>query len=332
MNQALAKKWTRELYFYQEQKGKEYYVHDFVINNHVDKNAEYVELYTEIYAKEREQPPEEKMSLGRKARYGQRYGIQRFASAPCFFSNTDTSAERVIYAIAKNEGGTDGKSGGYNAINTYDDAAMSVGLFHWNRVWLWDLLNKYKKGSPDGFDRLFVQKGLNIEGTDNKSKKFVVDDVSYTADTDVPGEPSGLRRLKLTYLFLRAAEDRAFQEAQRDCAKDWLDIVLDKTIRDKIIKDYITSEHGIALVLDVSVYRGRNSTHIKGMVNHAIDKVLNKNIADTPANWNDAVEQDIIDALVYYRSNRIERKNDMDRRTDEINNANLSKKRNSFKQ
>jgi hypothetical protein len=325
MNQALAKKWTRELYFYQEQKGKEYYVHDFVINNHIDKNAEYVELYTEIYAKEREQPPEEKMSLGRKARYSLRniwyYGIQRFASYPCFFSNTDTSAERVIYAVAKNEGSEGIDHGGYNAINAYDNVALSIGLFHWNRDKLRDLLYKYKKENEQNYNEYITKYGLTI----SESKLIEVDGFKVNI-----AQPEELRKLKIIYCFIKAAGDRDFQKVQKEFAEGWLSTVLEKRIRGKTIKDYITSEHGIALVLDVSVYKGPNSDLISEMVNHAIDKVLSKNIADTPANWNDAVEQDIINALNSFLDGNED--NQVPSRKNKINSANLNKKRNSFKQ
>jgi hypothetical protein len=140
-----------------------------------------------------------------------------------------------------------------------------------------------------------------------------------------------LRKLKFVYCFIKAAEDPVFQEVQKKCAEKWIeDKVLKKSIRGKTIGDYITSEHGIALVSDISVHKGPGSDLISGMVNDAIDKVLDKGILDSPASWKTAVEKDIINALSNYRINII-KDNDVVRRTNNINEANLNQERNSYK-
>jgi hypothetical protein len=139
-----------------------------------------------------------------------------------------------------------------------------------------------------------------------------------------------LRKLKFVYCFIKAAEDPVFQEVQKKCAEKWLDQILKYSIRGKIIKDYITSEHGIALLLDISVFRGKYIKYIVDVVNQVINKVLDKNIADTPANWNDNAESEIIKALIDIRIIKMG-KDDADKRIKNINEANLNKKRNSFK-
>jgi len=321
MNNALKEKWTREIYFYQKIGSDESYVNDLVINTET-----YVDKGIEIFAKEKNKT--EETFLGKKVYYQPQnlYGIQRYASAPSFYEQKNTSAERVIYAIAKNEGSIgDNYHGGYNAINTYDDAALSIGLFHWNNDYLWDLLSDYKKQYPQNYDMYITKYGLNISDNTGGVRKFLVDGNIVHSNFKNLGE---LRKLKFVYCFIKAATDPNFRSLQIKHAEIWIkkDIIETK-FRDKPRNVYITSEHGIALVVDLSVNAGHYSKLINDML-HNVFNVKLKNTADNPSSWNDDIEKDIIKALIDYRSTKVE---GMIQRTTNIKNSNLDEKRNSFK-
>lgn len=330
MHLALKHGWTRELYFYYKAEGKEHYVHDFVINN-----KDFVNTDTEIFAQERGQRTE--TSLGEKVQYRPlggrtRYGIERFASRPYLYeiNPTNTSTQKVIGAIAKVEGSVGGKNdhGGYNAINAYDGVALSVGLFHWNVDWLWWLLYNYRDSNKQNYDTYIQKYGLGIDGS-SSNKLFLVDGIAHQVH---PDHVEPLRKLKFVYSFVKAAEDPVFQDVQIKVASDWLNLVIGYTVRDRAIKDYITSEHGLALVLDISVLKGRSSDSIQRAVNIAIGEILSSGIADTPAIWDDAVESRLINALSASRKRTdIMGQSDAESREAKIYNAGLRSGRRSFR-
>jgi len=324
MHLALKDEWTRELYFYYKNEGRESYVHDFVINN-----AGYVNTDLEIFAKEKRQ--ERETYIGKKKRYGRttHYGIQRFANNPCLYEINRTSTEKVIYAVTKVEGGEeDNRPGGYNAINAYDGVALSVGLFNWNVDHLWWLLHDYKEENLQNYNTNIQKYGLNILGN-SSNKLLLVDGVECRVHRNHV-EP--LRKLKFVYCFVKAAEDIVFQEVQRKYAEKWLALVINYTVKNGRIRNYITSEHGLALVLDISVFMGRNEDHIRSAVNEAIDTVIRReDIADTLERWNaiDDIETKIINAFRIIRTNKMTER-DAATRERKINFANLNKSKRSF--
>jgi hypothetical protein len=109
-----------------------------------------------------------------------------------------------------------------------------------------------------------------------------------------------------------------------------------------MVKQYITSQYGIALVLDFSVRIGHSAGTITGAVNNAIQKALNnldsqdkaKFTIDNPADWDDNMESKIINAFNDVRKDRMKDEkgsyDEPNNREENIKKTNLSKKRGSF--
>jgi hypothetical protein len=331
MNKALFEEWKRKLYFYYNFSGKKYkeyylrYINDEDIQVNIDDS-------TKIYAQE---TGGAEMRMGTRETYSDRYhGIRRYATLPYYYDPGEnaSSVEKVCSAIAKSEGNKDGEPGGFDTINEYDAACLSVGLFHWNKDGLWNLLDKLRTDSGADFDTLIKQHGLDIK----RGRIFIIDGTDYPS-----GNIEELRRLKFVYRFIKAADNVQFQNAQIAYSQEWLKNVIGFSAGtgEGTVKQYITSQYGIALVLDFSVRIGDSSVTISGAVNTAIQNVLNsldsrdkaRFTIDKPEDWNDDMEIKIINAFNVVRKGRMKKDQDeANRREANIEKANLSKKRGSF--
>jgi hypothetical protein len=134
MNKALTDGWTRSLYFYYlDESGNEFYINDEDIKLNVSDD-------TEVWARE----GNNSKKIGRRRSYSIKdntgtitqtyYGIQHMGEIK--YTSNSNSVERICIPIVKSEGD------GYDAINAYDNVALSVGMFNRNREWLFNLLKK----------------------------------------------------------------------------------------------------------------------------------------------------------------------------------------------
>jgi hypothetical protein len=325
MNQALFDGWKRALYFYYPESGTEFYINDEDIRVNINDGKE-------IYAQETDGA---KILMGTRETYLTHHGIRRYATTQPYTPGANAGIpEKVCSAIAKSEGNLGGASGGFDTINEYDPVCLSVGLFHWNRDGLWNLLNKFKTDSPDNFNTLIKQHGLDIKGY----RIFVIEGKDYRSDS----LKEELRRLTFVYRFIKAADNAQFRQAQIKHSQEWLEQAIGRPAGKGTVKQYITSQYGIALVLDFSVRIGDSERTITGAVNTAIQNALNnldsgdkaKFTVDNPADWDDNMEIKIINAFNDVRKDRMKdakgNYNEANQREENIKKTNLSKKRGSF--
>jgi hypothetical protein len=272
--------------------------------------------------------------MGTRRTYELYYGIRRFATTQPYTPGANAGiSEKACSAIAKSEGNTGGAPGGFDAINEYDPVCLSVGLFYWNKDGLWDLLNKFNTDSPDNFNTLIKQHGLDIKGY----RIFVIDGKDYPS-----GNREELRRLKFVYRFIKAADNIHFQKAQINYSQEWLEKAIERPAGKGTVKQYITSRYGTALVLDFSARKGHSEGTITSAVNIAIQNALNnldsgdkvRFTIDNPADWDDNMEIEIINAFNDVRKGRMRHKirgdEEANQREANIIKTDLSKKRGSF--
>jgi hypothetical protein len=205
MNKALFDGWKRALYFYYYNENNPMYINDEDIRVNINNGKE-------IYAQE---TGGAEILMGTRRTYLPHHGIRRYATTQPYTPGTnDGIPEKVCSAIAKSEGNEGGKPGGFDTINEYDPVCLSVGLFHWNRDGLWDLLNKFKTDSPDNFNTFIKQHGLDIKGY----RIFVIEGKDYRSDS----LKEELRRLTFVYRFIKAADNAQFRQAQIKHSQEWL--------------------------------------------------------------------------------------------------------------
>lgn len=167
--------------------------------------------------------------------------------------NLTDSEMNVIFATSENEGNLD-------AVNTWDNQFLSFGMFQWTAGGagkpgeLPVLLKIIKDSYPDNFQHYWGQFGLDVVDVGNKTGWF-----SYRGNKLVSSaDKSILREHIWAYRFARAGADIEVQAAQIRHAVNRIRqfyFTSSSKLRGYSLADLITSEYGVALLLDNHVNR-----------------------------------------------------------------------------
>ena len=167
--------------------------------------------------------------------------------------NLTDSEMNVIFATSENEGNLD-------AVNTWDNQFISFGMFQWTAGGagkpgeLPVLLKIIKDSYPDNFQHYWGQFGLDVVDVGNKTGWF-----SYRGNKLVSSaDKSILREHIWAYRFARAGADIEVQAAQIRHAVNRIRqfyFTSSSKLRGYSLADLITSEYGVALLLDNHVNR-----------------------------------------------------------------------------
>ncbi len=236
----------------------------------------------------------EKIFLGRLHRKGMyRVGFQE---PETFISNhrekllevnlTD-SEMNVIFATSENEGNLD-------AVNTWDNQFISFGMFQWTAGSpgkpgeLPALLQIIKSRYPDDFQHYWGQFGLDVLDANHKTGWFSYRGKKLTSAAD----KTMLREHIWAYRFARAGADIEIQAAQILHAINRINqfyFVRSSKLNGYALSDLITSEYGVALMLDNHVNR---PGYLRGCVAAAIER--SNLTADILAQGGDEEEQLVV--------------------------------------
>ena len=203
------------------------------------------------------------------------------------------SAVRVVRAISANEGLLE-------AVNSYDNCYMSFGLFQWTcgpataPGELPALLAALKRTSPAAFQDCFGRYGLEVKtsGPNATTGYLVLNGVVL----NTAARKLQLRGPTWAYRFWRAGHHHDMRACQLSFAAARLARFLDLKAVGVPIRRWLTSEQGVALVLDEHVNR---PGHVPGTLQLAITKIG----ATSPAAWRSADEACLIEAYVVARKN-----------------------------
>jgi hypothetical protein len=236
----------------------------------------------------------EKIFLGRLHRKGMyRVGFQE---PETFISNhrekllevnlTD-SEMNVIFATSENEGNLD-------AVNTWDNQFISFGMFQWTAGSpgkpgeLPALLQIVKSRYPDDFQHYWGQFGLDVVDANHKTGWF-----SYRGKKLISAADKAMLRKHIwAYRFARAGADIEIQAAQILHAINRINqfyFVRSSKLHGYALSDLITSEYGVALMLDNHVNR---PGYLRGCVAAAIE--YSNLTADILAQGGDEEEQLVV--------------------------------------
>jgi hypothetical protein len=217
------------------------------------------------------------------------------------FPGVSASLLRVMEAVSANEGKLE-------AVNTWDDAFMTFGAFQWTagtngaRGELAALLDRLKAGHADVFDTLFGRHGLDVANvTSSPGTTPVGALVLEGVKLDTAAKKERLRTLDWAYRFWLAGHDDALRVVQIEHAMDRLGIFYRSAkheIAGRPIADYVTSEAGVALLLDQHVNR---PGHVPKTLAAAIAK-LPKRQAARPAAWSDKTERAVLERYLELRA------------------------------
>lgn len=217
-------------------------------------------------------------------------------------SGLSDSARKVILAVSLNEGKLD-------AINTWDRAFLSFGMFQWTLGTgdgpaqgmgeLPALLLKAKQQQPEAFGEYFSPFGIDIdEGRTNATYGFLT----------LRGELISRRQQKEQFRtpewgfrFWHAGQDPRIQAIEIGHALSRLNNFYWKERRElqgHKLAELINSEYGVALLLDQNVNRGID-------VYSTVGDVLNGFSLNNIANWSDEDEQRLIEKYLARREQTV---------------------------
>jgi len=181
--------------------------------------------------------------------------------------NLTDSEMNVIFATSENEENLD-------AINTWDNQFISFGMFQWTAGGpgrpgeLPALIKIVKERYPDDFQHYWGQFGLDVVDVDNKTGWFSYRGKKLTSAAD----KAMLREHIWAYRFARAGADIEVQAAQVLHAINRINqfyFVKSSKLDGYALVDLITSEYGVALLLDNHVNR---PGYLRGCVAAALER------------------------------------------------------------
>jgi len=240
----------------------------------------------------------------------------------------------VMIAASDNEGK-------YEAINTWDNCFLSFGVFQWTcgtttaKGELPALLDRLQQTYPDTFEKYFGQYGLS---TDNIShRKSVAARGYFKLNNQLLNSPeakSKLRTLPWAYRFWSAGFDNSVREVETLHAIDRVNLFYrqdNRKINDFYVADYVTSEYGIALLLDQHVNR---PGHVPKTLLQAVNALSEQLAINNPQSWGDEEEEVLINKYLQLREKTSMTHSSNRAKTiqDKIETGIISSKRGSFKE
>lgn len=208
----------------------------------------------------------------------------------------------VILSVSENEGKLD-------AINTYDNAFLSFGFFQWTagtdsaRGELPALLARIKHEDPDLFVKYCGQHGLDVDDVVPTNWQTAATGPQYGRFSfggrliRTAADKAPLRTAPWAFYFWRAGQDPAVQamEFKHALARlEWFYDTDDYTADGHRISQLVTSEYGVALLLDNHVNR---PAHVRKILAEALART---GLPD-PKSWGTEEERKLIAAYLDIR-------------------------------
>ena len=216
------------------------------------------------------------------------------ADNPTRFSSMPPSLPRVMRAVSNNEGMLE-------AINTYDNAFLSFGIFQWTAGpdgepgELAGFLDLLKTSSSAVFGTHFGSNGIGVSIAPPQPGVLRTGFVTLNGQNlDTPGSKAVLRKPIWGYRFWRAGHDDDVRACEIVHAMARIDIFYPKqsaSLGGKALKDFITSEFGVALLLDQHVNR---PGHVPKTIAGVITAFAARPGKNNPASWTTADEKAVL--------------------------------------
>jgi peptidoglycan hydrolase-like protein with peptidoglycan-binding domain len=198
------------------------------------------------------------------------------------------SALNVMIGVSENEGNLD-------AINTWDNAFMTFGMFQWTigtksaKGELPALLKKIRDADADVFEKYYGRHGIDVSSATNDTYGHLVLN-GHVVNTS--NEKAQFRKPNWCFYFWKAGQDPLVQSVSLMHAFSRI-AVFHRSRKYQIhghdVADVVTSEYGIALVLDNHVNR---PGYVRSCLTRAVTAA---GLSDVdPNNWETADERVVI--------------------------------------
>ena len=213
--------------------------------------------------------------------------LRAWLDAGSFPPVASASIVRVVRAVSLNEGRLE-------AINSYDNAFLSTGIFQWTAGSGGDpgelagLLDIVRQNEPDAFEEYFGRHDLGVSMSSGGGQ-LATGFLTLAGKRLGASEKEQLRSAEWAYRFWRAGHDDKIRMSQLRCAASRIAIFLKLPAKGHPISAWLRSEEGIALVLDQHVNR---PGHVPDTLEVAIGRLGG---SPDPAGWSTAEEARLID-------------------------------------
>ena len=218
------------------------------------------------------------------------------------FADLPPSMVRVMEAVSANEGNLE-------ALNTWDNAFLSFGILQWTAGAgtgageLPALLGRLKQEYAAVFQELFGRHGLDVRlspgGALGKPGFLPTGYFSLGGELlKTEAQKERLRTLEWAYRFWRAGQNDLVRVVQIKQAMDRIRVFYRSPrhqINGRPIADYVSSESGVALLLDQHVNR-------PGHVPATLAKAVSALGAGDPQQWSDHDEARLLDLYIDLRA------------------------------
>lgn len=224
-------------------------------------------------------------------------GIADFIAAhPESGADISPSALRALEAVMANEGRLE-------AVNSYDDSFLSFGIMQWtagtdgHNGELASLLARIQRTDPAAFQECFGRFGLGAAAAEG----------APTGSLSLDGKPlasaagkAPLRKPEWTYRFWRAGHHPVICRCQIDHAAGRIGRFIHDAVHGHPLGAWLTSELGIALLLDEHVNR---PGHVPDTLETALGALIAAGaVSADPADWGQAQEDQLIARYVAVRA------------------------------
>ena len=252
---------------------------------------------------------------------------------PTAFPNVTASRLRVMSAVSTNEGKLE-------AINTFDNAFLTFGCFQWTvgtangAGELPAMVNRLKQTNPAAFAQLLGQFGLDVASVSTPPGQpptgfFSLNGAIIRTAAD---KQSKLRTLEMAFRFFRAGQDNTMRQVEIEYAASRIDLFYrepNHKIRNLFIADVVSSEFGVALLLDEHVNR---PGHVPGTLAGAVNQFITSTGKSDPTTWTDQDEGSLLNIYIQRRNstNMTDSNNRANRIRQAVTNGLASAARGSF--
>jgi len=252
---------------------------------------------------------------------------------PGAFPNLSPSRLRVMSAVSVNEGKLE-------AINTFDNAFLTFGCFQWTAGAgdaageLPAMVNRLKQADSAAFDQLLGQFGLDVASVNSPAGQpptgfFSLNGAVLKSAAD---KQNKLRTLEMAFRFFRAGQDDSMRQVEVEYAASRIDLFYrdpNHKIRNLFIADFVSSEFGVALILDEHVNR---PGHVPGTLANAVNQLIAATGKSDPSTWTDQDEASLLNKYINIRNgtSMTDSNNRANRIRQAVANGLASDKRGSF--
>ena len=219
------------------------------------------------------------------------------------FPNLSPSRLRVMSAVSVNEGKLE-------AINTFDNAFLTFGCFQWTAGTfdaageLPAMVNELKQEDATVFAQLLGQFGLDVASVNSPAGQPPTGFFSLngTVINSASRKENKLRTLEMAFRFFSAGQNDTMRKVEIEFAAGRIDLFYhdpNHKIRNQFIADFVSSEFGVALMLDEHVNRPGHVPHTLAL---AVDEFIHSTGKSDPSRYTDQDEANLLNIYIRIRN------------------------------